>query len=83
MSGQRLMSSNVGTGRATTVNQLAGMLHARIAPDSAPERAPVHPGNLRYSVADLGKARRMLGYEPKGKLERELDGVIDWCSEHN
>lgn len=73
---------NVGTGRGTTVNQLAAMLRARIAPKLLPEYAPAHPGELRYSVADIGKARRMLGYEPRGELERELDGVISWCSEH-
>jgi UDP-glucose 4-epimerase len=73
---------NVGTGRGTTVNELANMLVARIAPELSPEHAPAHPGELRYSVANIGKARRMLGYEPVGTLERELDGVIAWCSEH-
>ena len=72
---------NVGTGRGTTVNQLAQMLCARLAPNLAPEHAPAHAGELRYSVADIAKARRMLGYDPAGKLERELDEVITWCSE--
>jgi UDP-glucose 4-epimerase len=71
---------NVGSGRGTTVNHLAALLCARIAPGLAAEYAPEHAGELRYSVADITKARTLLGYEPRGDLERDLDAVIRWCS---
>jgi UDP-glucose 4-epimerase len=72
---------NIGTGRGTTVNRLASLLCARLAPGLEPEYVPEHAGELRYSVANIAKAREMLGYEPEGDLERDLDGVIGWCSE--
>jgi UDP-glucose 4-epimerase len=72
---------NVGTGRGTTVNRLATLLCDRIAPGLAPEHVPEHSGELRYSVADVTKARELLGYEPQGELERDLDAVIGWCSD--
>jgi UDP-glucose 4-epimerase len=72
---------NVGTGRGTTVNRLAALLCARLAPGLEPEHQAEHSGELRYSVADIGKARELLGYEPRGDLERDLDAVIEWCSE--
>jgi UDP-N-acetylglucosamine 4-epimerase len=43
-----------------------------------PLYAPEHAGELRNSVADIGKARRMLGYEPHGRLENEIDEIIAW-----
>jgi UDP-glucose 4-epimerase len=72
---------NVGTGRGTTVNRLATMLCARLAPGLKPSYLPAHAGELRYSVASIAKARRVLGYEPEGDLERDLDAVIGWCKE--
>jgi UDP-glucose 4-epimerase len=72
---------NVGSGRGTTVNRLAALLCARLAPGLEPQYVPAHSGELRYSVADIAKARGLLGYEPEGDLERDLESVIGWCSE--
>jgi UDP-glucose 4-epimerase len=70
---------NIGTGRGTTVNRLATMLRARLAPNLEPDYQPEHSGELRYSVASIDKARRLLRYEPEGDLEHDLDAVIGWC----
>jgi UDP-glucose 4-epimerase len=69
---------NIGTGLGTTVNQVAALLCARIRPGVVPLHAPEHAGELRSSVADIGKARRMLGYEPHGRLEDQIDEIIAW-----
>lgn len=67
---------NLGTGRGTSLNQLAAMLIERLAPGQRPAQAPTQAGELRYSVADIGAARRALGYAPKRSLQRDLDEVI-------
>ncbi len=72
---------NVGSGRGTTVNQIASMLCARLRPEVAPEHVVAHPGELRNSVADIGKARQFLGYEPQASLEDRIDQVIAWNQE--
>lgn len=69
---------NIGTGRATSVNQIADLLCRKLNPSIRPEYAPEHPGELRYSVPDISKARRLLGYAPKGRLEEKIDEVIAW-----
>ncbi len=69
---------NIGTGRATSVNEVAALLCGKLNPTIRPEYAPAHPGELRYSVPDISKARRLLGYDPKGRLEDKIDEVIAW-----
>lgn len=67
---------NLGTGRGTTLNQLASMVLARLAPNQQPLYAEAPGGELRYSVANIDAARRHLGYSPARSLARDLDGVI-------
>lgn len=69
---------NVGTGRATSVKEIADMLCQKLNPTLRPIYAPEQMGELRYSVADISKARRLLGYEPQGRLEERMDDVIAW-----
>ncbi len=46
------------------------------------EIAPVHgdprPGDIRHSLADIGKARRLLGYEPVVTLDEGLERTVAW-----
>jgi len=69
---------NVGSGRGVSVNQVAALLCARLRPDTAPQHAPAHPGELRNSVADISRAQRLLGYQPQSRLEDRIDEVIAW-----
>jgi UDP-glucose 4-epimerase len=67
---------NLGTGRGTSLNQLALMLTSRLAPDHQPAHAEAQAGELRFSVADITAAQRALGYIPTRRLETDVDGVI-------
>ena len=68
---------NLGTGRGTSLNQLAALLVARLAPGTAPTHAPAQAGELRYSVADITAARTGLDYRPTHTLAAHVDDVID------
>ena len=68
---------NLGTGRGTSLNQLAGILVKRINPSVRTQYAPPQSGELRYSIADITAARRALGYEPTRTISGNLDEVIE------
>jgi UDP-glucose 4-epimerase len=68
---------NLGTGRGTTLNQLASMTLDRLAPGQRAHHGPAPAGELRYSVANLAAARRAFGFSPARSLQRDLDQVID------
>jgi UDP-glucose 4-epimerase len=67
---------NLGTGRATSVLDLAKILIEKIRRDSHPRFASAQPGELRFSVADISAASTNLGYFPERSLHAEIDSVI-------
>jgi UDP-glucose 4-epimerase len=69
---------NLGTGRGTSLNQLAQLVLSRLAPGTAANYAPAQAGELRYSVADISAARQALGFAPRRSLERDVDDVIEY-----
>ncbi len=70
---------NVGTGVATSVNEIAALLCERINPELRPKYAVAQPGELRNSVADLTRIKSELGYEPRVRLADRIDEVIEAC----
>src|SRR5690606_31042000 len=73
---------NAGTGRQTSVRQLADTMAALIGspPTGAvePEFRPERAGDVRHSLADISRARELLGYEPFATLEVGLEETIRW-----
>jgi UDP-glucose 4-epimerase len=67
---------NLGTGHGTSLNQLASMLIAELAPSQRAAYAPAQAGELRFSVADIGAAHQALGYQPTHTLREHITDVI-------
>jgi UDP-glucose 4-epimerase len=69
---------NVGTGRATTVNELAVMLRDAINPNAEISYLGRHSGELVNSIADIHTAQHRLGYSPKCLLPENLEQIIQY-----
>jgi nucleoside-diphosphate-sugar epimerase len=69
---------NVGSGRSTTIGELAGLLGHLLGTDLEPEFAPARPGDVRHSLADLSRARAGLGYAPAFTLAAGLERTLEW-----
>ena len=68
---------NVAFGSRTSLNALFGLIRDGLAEhqvsyDRAPDYAEFRPGDVRHSQADIGKARRLLGFAPTHDVERGL-----------
>ena len=68
---------NLGTGHGTSLNELAALLSARLAPGTKPLYAAAQAGELRFSVADISAARAGLAYHPTRTLNQDVHSVID------
>ena len=51
--------------------------HPRLA-DAKPVHGPFRTGDVLQSLADIGKAQRLLGYKPTHTLEQGLDEAREW-----
>ncbi len=71
---------NIGSGRASSVNQVTELLIRRIAPHVRPDFAPAQPGELRNCVADVARAARELGYQARCTLADRLGEVTDYIA---
>jgi len=67
---------NLGTGRATSIKELAEILIERIRPNIRPIFSQAKAGELRFSIADISAAVSNLDYHPKRSLKTEIDSVI-------
>jgi UDP-glucose 4-epimerase len=72
---------NIGTGRGTTLLELAGALNRLLGTQVEPRHAPARAGDVRHSRADIGRARRELGYEPAVPFEDGLARTLAWSRE--
>jgi UDP-glucose 4-epimerase len=68
---------NLGTGRDTSVRELAQQLLALLGPERTVEYAAAQEGELRNSIADVSAARRGLGYRPTRRLAEELPELVE------
>lgn len=67
---------NVSFGERVTINELhqkiADLLGKKIRPLYDPPRA----GDVKHSLADIGKARRLLGYRPQYNIDRGIEKTM-------
>lgn len=68
---------NIGTGIATTVNDLYSLVAKEMKIDRPPVHVPVAPGELRFSIAGIAKAAAELGYAPSHDLRSSISSVIE------
>lgn len=72
-------SFNIGTGRATSVKQISELLAKGLGKDiPADIVGKYREGDIRHCVADISKAKKMLGYEPSVTLEQGLEELLAW-----
>jgi len=63
---------NIACGQAATVNQIHRLLSGIAGSRVPPRYHPARPGEARHSLADISRARRIIGYEPDYIVEEGL-----------
>lgn len=67
---------NVGTGDRTSIEELAEATREATDSSSPITHQDPRPGDIRHSGADVSKARRLLGFEPRVGLETGLEELV-------
>jgi nucleoside-diphosphate-sugar epimerase len=73
---------NVGSGKSVSINQVAETLKQVLCRTSLENKyADMQPGDIRYSCADIGKARKMLRFEPRFSFDEGIRELVKWYTE--
>jgi UDP-glucose 4-epimerase len=67
---------NIGNGESTTVLELVRRLQSIVGRAAEPEHTAARPGDVRHSRADISRARRALGYEPRVSFAEGLRRTV-------
>ena len=74
---------NIGIGTSITLLDLLDALNRLLGSKVSPQHQPPRPGDVRYSRADISRARRELDYEPDVSFEEGLKRTLRWYREIN
>ena len=74
---------NVAAGGRTTLNTLFELIKSNLSTAGVPpnlraEYGDFRAGDVRHSQADIGKAQRLLGYEPSHQIHEGIREALDW-----
>jgi dTDP-L-rhamnose 4-epimerase len=70
---------NLGTGRPTTVRQVADVISAGMGLDIEPVlNQQYRAGDIRHCFADPARARELLGFEAKTSFEDGMAELVQW-----
>ncbi|HST29583.1 MAG TPA: GDP-mannose 4,6-dehydratase [Chthoniobacterales bacterium] len=69
---------NLGESDTIELKDLIGAIEKTLGKKAKINQLPEQPGDMPLTCADISKARKVLGYDPKTKFEDGLPKFVDW-----
>ena len=69
---------NLGGHESITINDLIAMIEEMLGRKAAIEHHPFHPADMMNNLADVRKAKNMLGWQPQVGLREGVRNLVDW-----
>jgi UDP-N-acetylglucosamine/UDP-N-acetylgalactosamine 4-epimerase len=69
---------NIACNRRYSLLDLVGELKVIVQSTTGPRFAEARQGDIRHSMADIGRARKCLGFEPAWSFRKGLEVTVDW-----
>jgi UDP-glucuronate 4-epimerase len=69
---------NLGGSHPVTLSELVRMIELAAGGKASLRRMPDQPGDVPATYADVSKAKRLYGYEPRVPLEEGLRRYVEW-----
>ena len=74
---------NIASGSEVSISELANIIiKAANKPNLKPIYESMRPGDIERSVANIDKAKKLLGYHPNVKLYEGIKEVVEWMKLH-
>ncbi|HEX8339205.1 MAG TPA: NAD-dependent epimerase/dehydratase family protein, partial [Pyrinomonadaceae bacterium] len=72
---------NLGGSRTVELRELIALLERELGLKALIDRQPPQPGDVPQTFADVSKARRLLGYDPRTPIEEGIRRFVSWFKE--
>lgn len=69
---------NIAYGSQTKINEVKNLIERYADKTLDLEKRPPRLGDVRYTCADISKAKRLIGYNPRVNFEEGLNKTIEW-----
>lgn len=69
---------NLGESRTVELRELISLLEKELGITAKIDRQPLQPGDVPQTFADIGKARRLLAYNPQTQIEEGIKKFVEW-----
>jgi UDP-glucuronate 4-epimerase len=69
---------NLGESQTTRLRDLIATIAAALGKTPVINRMPEQPGDVPRTFADIGKARRLLGYRPTTRIAEGIPKFVEW-----
>lgn len=69
---------NLGGHESISMIALLQMIEEILGKKARVEYGPFHPADMMNNLADVSKARRLLGWQPKTNLREGVQNLVDW-----
>lgn len=69
---------NLGESETVEVRRLVELLESAMGKRATIEHLPPQPGDVPITYADISKAHRLLGFDPKTNIETGIERFVDW-----
>ncbi|MCK4375008.1 MAG: GDP-mannose 4,6-dehydratase [Candidatus Brocadiae bacterium] len=71
---------NLGNSEPVELHRLIELIEECLGREARIERLPDQPGDVPVTYADISKARRLLGYEPRFPIGQGIADFVEWFS---
>jgi nucleoside-diphosphate-sugar epimerase len=69
---------NIACGERVSLNEILAILGDLLSVEIDARYEQERPGDVKHSLADISRAKKVLGYEPKVYFRKGLEMAIDW-----
>jgi UDP-glucuronate 4-epimerase len=69
---------NLGESQTTSLIELIKLIEGALGKKANIEMLETQPGDVSITYADISKAKRMLGYQPKVKMKEGIRRFVEW-----
>ena len=73
---------NIACGQVVTVNAIIDMINEIVGKQVKPVYADERPGDVKHSLADITRAKNVIGFHPVVSFEEGLQKAIKWYREN-